>query len=145
MIRACLVLRSERLRLAKAPASAEDRTLHTALQGIAIVRRMRQHREHLPRCCEVSSLRIGSVALAAVPGELYNALGSQLCASSPHPLIIICYANGYVGYLPSADAYAQPDYEVLASPFAPGTAERLTDCVRSQLLSLFPERRESPL
>ena len=48
-------------------------------------------------------------------------------------VLLLGYTNGYVGYIPSRAAYADMDYEVLMSPFAPGSGERLANALRMLL------------
>jgi hypothetical protein len=38
--------------------------------------------------------------------------------------VLVGYTNGYLGYLPTHDAYRRPTYEVLRTPVARGGAER---------------------
>ena len=62
---------------------------------------------------EVQVLRVGSVAIAAFPGELFSALGLALKARSPaaRTLVAEC-ANGCYGYLAPRDQWAKGGYEV---------------------------------
>ncbi len=102
---------------------AEERTLETALQGVAIER---SRATSVPQVAELAVARLGALALVAVPGELYLEHGREL-RRRLHPAIILGYANGYLGYLPPARLYPEPDYEVLASPVGPGAAEQLVE------------------
>ena len=74
---------------------------------------------------EVGAARLGGVALAALPGEPFLGVRDLIRASRPEPVLVLGYVNGYPGYLPTADAYARAEYEVLAAQAAPGSAERL--------------------
>lgn len=66
-----------------------------------------------------SLLRIGPVTLVCLPLELFSSTGELLWkAMRISPL---CYANGYLGYLPDASSRAG-DYEVISSPF-PASAD----------------------
>lgn len=71
---------------------------------------------------------LGDLALCAIPGEPFLASAQQLRLSSrgshATTLLLGC-TNGYRGYLPTADRFDAAGYEVLVSPFAQGTAERL--------------------
>lgn len=70
----------------KTLASLRDGTAPTAITG------------------EVQLLRLGpDIALAAIPGELFAEIGLRMKEglACKHPFIV-GYANGYVGYLPSA-------------------------------------------
>lgn len=57
---------------------------------------------------EVQALRLGDVAtLVALPGEAFVEIGLRLrqeLAPQYPGLCVICYANGYAGYLPSRRA-----------------------------------------
>jgi hypothetical protein len=116
---------------------AEARTLETALQGLQVAqkRAMMQGKgqQKEERSLEVAVAALGEVAFAAVPGELYNRIGSEVRQTAGRPLLFLGYTNGYVGYIPTCEAYSEMDYEVLMSPFAPGTAERLGDALRAML------------
>ncbi len=62
---------------------------------------------------EVQALRLGDVAVAAFPGELFCALGLRLRDRSPAPATIIAEcANGCLGYLAPEEAWEQGGYEV---------------------------------
>jgi hypothetical protein len=77
------------------------------------------------------------LALVAIPGELTAVPGWLIESSSPFPVTrIIGYANGYVGYLPDLPLYDAGTYEALASPYAPGCGERVTETAISLLDSL---------
>ncbi len=81
----------------------------------------------------VSVALLGELALAAVPGELYNRLGAAIKRASRRFVVLLGYTNGYAGYLPSREAYEELDYEVLMSPFAPGSGERLVEAIEKML------------
>ena len=68
--------------------------------------------EDLPLQC----VRIGSVVLVAVPGELF--IEHQLRLQEQFPerrVMIVGYANGFFGYIPTAEAMTAPTYETQAS------------------------------
>jgi len=60
------------------------------------------------------------VRLIAVPGELFASLGARTVECVSEPVLVLGYANGYVGYLVDDAAEAAGTYEALASPFASG-------------------------
>jgi len=87
-------------------------------------------REGMERA-EVQVLRIGEVALVAVPGELFVQPGLRIKeASHPaHALIVEC-ANGRIGYLPHREAFLRGGYETTFGPpsvLAPGAAEMIVE------------------
>ena len=73
----------------------------------------------------ISVARVGELDLVALPGEPYNRLGVEIRGSGGRPVLLLGYTNGYIGYIPTRQAYASLDYEVLMSPLAPGAGERL--------------------
>jgi uncharacterized phosphosugar-binding protein len=127
---------------AEARAAGDEglvRTLHTALQGTARVREIMDQAKGLQLTAEIAALRLGPLSLVAVPGELYNELGTKLRRTTGGPVMVIGYCNGHVGYLPTAASYERPDYEVFSSLIAPGNAERLVDRLEEALHLLFAE------
>jgi neutral ceramidase len=114
---------------------AQARTLETALQGIQAVQMQTPVREEGAQDMTVSVALLGELALAAVPGELYNRLGEAIKQASERFVMLLGYTNDYVGYLPSREAYEELDYEVLMSPFAPGSGERLVKEIQVLFLS----------
>lgn len=110
---------------------AQLRTLETALQGIQATQKLVWKEQ--PRNLTVSVAQMGKLALVAVPGELYNRLGAVIKQTAKHFVLLLGYTNGYVGYIPSREAYAELDYEVLISPFAPGSGEKLAQTVKQLL------------
>ncbi|MRW91457.1 hypothetical protein GJ699_15805 [Duganella sp. FT80W] len=78
--------------------------------------------DHVP--VRLSLLLIDRVALAGVSGEVLNAIGSRLYATSPlSDTFLVSIANDRIGYLPPDAAYDQPLFEVNGSPVARGCAE----------------------
>ncbi len=134
---AALADMARQLQAARPTSPSEARTIETAWQGVEGARRLAEKLHSLPRVAELDVLRVGPVALVTVPGELYNALGARLRSAGGQPVMLLGYANGHVGYLPSADAYTRMEYEVLVSPMEPGTAERLVAILESELERLF--------
>lgn len=61
----------------------------------------------------VQVIRIDSLALVGVPGELFSVLGKQIKEALPGCLaFIVGYANGDAGYIPDRAAYDVGGYEV---------------------------------
>jgi neutral ceramidase len=61
---------------------------------------------------EIAALRIGPLALIAMPGELFVEIGMNIKADSPFPLTaIVELANGSLAYLPTTEAYRKGGYE----------------------------------
>ncbi len=86
----------------------------------------------------LEAVSLGGLDLVAVPGELFLCLGERIRAAAGQPdrTVVLGYANGYVGYLPNREAYARPDYEVLASPVAPGSGEQVAEAAAALTASL---------
>jgi neutral ceramidase len=73
---------------------------------------------------EVQVLRIGDAWLVALPGEVFTEIGWQVrdavaaaTGASPDLICVAAYANGSVGYVPSARAAAEGGYETIAYRF----------------------------
>jgi len=61
---------------------------------------------------EIGALRIGSLGLAFMPGEIFVELGREVEAVSPfRPTRTIGLTNGGMGYIPTREGYAQGGYE----------------------------------
>ena len=62
---------------------------------------------------DIQALRIGDLALVAIPSEFFSADGRALRAQTPSPeLIVAGWSNGLVGYTPTRRATATGGYEV---------------------------------
>jgi hypothetical protein len=82
-------------------------------------------REPVP--VEVQVLRIGEMALVAMPGEPFSRIGAAVKKASPFPITMFCgYSTGKGGdYMPVTDEYAHGGYEVERTPYGKGAAEEL--------------------
>ena len=82
------------------------------------------------RMTEVQVMRIGDLALVALPGEMFVKFGLTIKAESPFErTAVVSLANDYVGYVPTLEAFEQGAYETWAARSAwpqPGTGERMT-------------------
>ena len=62
---------------------------------------------------DIQALRIGDLALVAIPSEFFSADGRTLRAKTPSPeLVVAGWSNGLVGYTPTRRAMATGGYEV---------------------------------
>lgn len=83
----------------------------------------------------IQAMRLGPVALIATPLEPFGEIGEAIKKSSPAPYTAFSgYSNGYLGYMPTADAFPKGGYEVRTSPYGPDAGNRLVEAC-SQLLN----------
>lgn len=104
------------------------RNSQTYRQGLLIAAEIaenaaRRHDTAYP--LRLETIHVDGVDLLAVPAEMFLSLAEDIRRNAPAPnhFVLIGYANGYLGYLPDRSAYADPAYEVLASPVAAGSGE----------------------
>lgn len=76
---------------------------------------------------ELQILRIApTCVIAALPGEFFVQTGQALREAIGLPHVLVAgYANGYVGYVPPAEQFAEAGYEVGFARFLPETADRI--------------------
>jgi hypothetical protein len=61
--------------------------------------------------CEIQAVRLGSIALLALPLEVFSETTLAIKDRSPAGLtMLVSNSNGGVGYLPTRDAYERQDY-----------------------------------
>ena len=77
---------------------------------------------------DLHGIRIGPFAVVGFPGEPFASIGVAVRDGSPFPVTLMTgYANGWSGYVPTADAFAVGGYEVeWGSAFDVGAADALT-------------------
>jgi len=127
-------LTARRAELLRTGQTAEARTVETMLQGLAGTGRAHAAAEpHL--LAPISVARLGQLDLVALPGEPYHQLGVEIRRDRRGPVLLLGYTNGYIGYIPTREAYASLDYEILVSPLAAGAGERLRDAATQLLAS----------
>ncbi len=88
---------------------------------------------------DVQILRIGEMAIVAMPGEPFSGIGAAIKKASPFPITMFCgYSTGKGGdYMPVADEYQHGGYEVERTPYGTGAAEKLI----KDTSALFPALR----
>ncbi len=88
-------------------------------------------REQKAEAAEVQVIRLGDVALAAQPSESFVEHGLRIKeATWPIRTLVVCYANGMVGYLPHEAAFRRGGYECTFGPpsrMAPEAGRVLAD------------------
>jgi neutral ceramidase len=116
-------LRRHTVQLLESPEldAGERRRLESLLEGLA--RRSRQPPTDNTVEARMQVLRLGDLTLAAVPGEAVSALGRLSPGPEGVTVLLVGYANGYVGYLTTPTD--GPTYETLASRVDLGTGVRL--------------------
>jgi hypothetical protein len=86
----------------------------------------------------VSALGFGPFTHVGVQGELFVALGQQIRAQlDPDTTCVAALCDGTVGYIPTAESFADGGYEPNASVLRPGEGERLVD----EVVAMVRERR----
>jgi neutral/alkaline ceramidase-like enzyme len=88
---------------------------------------------------ELQAIRINDAAFVAVPAEVFVEIGLRLKKTAPHRTFIVGLANGYIGYLPNAAAYAAGGYEVVSSKCQPNAEEILIEKVINLEERLFDD------
>jgi hypothetical protein len=85
----------------------------------------------------VEIVRMGEVALIGVRPELSCLTAVNLKQHSPfHHTLLLTMINGASKYMPESEAYERITYEAMNSPFAQGSAERLSEKVLAILRRL---------
>ena len=89
---------------------------------------------------EVQVVRLGEIAVAALPVELFTAFGRRLKARSLFAdTFVATLANGWHGYAPTAEAFTRGGYEpflAYQSRLVPEAGERMTDAALGLLARL---------
>jgi hypothetical protein len=76
---------------------------------------------------DMQAIRIGQFIFLAIPGEAFSEYARKIESMSPSDvtIIIVNYANGYIGYIPTAQSYEVMGYEPSSSPLRPEAEEIL--------------------
>jgi hypothetical protein len=92
-----------------------------------LLARWKQPPDPAPAQVEIQLLRIGSVAIMAMPGEPFAEIGAALKKASPFEYTMFCgYSTGKGGgYMPVGEEYGLGGYEVEQTPYGTGAAEKL--------------------
>jgi hypothetical protein len=86
---------------------------------------------------ELQGFRVGEAAFVAIPGEVFVEIGLALKRQSPHMTFVFGIANGYIGYVPTSEAFEVGGYEVVSSKCQPEAAAVLIDEVANLTEQLF--------
>jgi hypothetical protein len=77
---------------------------------------------------ELQAMRVGRLALVAMPGEPFGAVGHAVRRRSPFPVTMVSgYSNGQFGYIPMRADYAVGGYGVWNSPLGAGAGEQVIE------------------
>ena len=91
----------------------------------------------------MSGMKIGPIALVAIPGQPFTDAGVAIKDTPGFDLILPCtQTNGSEGYFPSGSAYAEGGYETRTSPYKAGVAERIVEEAKALLERLLEEMKK---
>lgn len=92
-----------------------------------LLKKWKQPFDPTPIAVEVQILRIGQMAIVAMPGEPFAEIGAAVKKASPFPVTMFCgYSTGRGGdYMPVESEYTHGGYEVERTPYGVGAAEKL--------------------
>ncbi len=86
---------------------------------------------------EVQALRLGSMALVSLPGEVFVEIGHAIKRRSPFPLTVpVSMGNDSGDYIPIPEAYDQGGYEPEWSPVSREAAGVLTEAALAALKAI---------
>ena len=88
---------------------------------------------------EMQGFRVGDALFAAVPGELFVEIALRVKREIAHPVFIMGITNGYIGYLPTRDAYSSDGYEVVSAKVADASEDLIVRAIRALDAALFPK------
>lgn len=102
----------------------------------------REHLEHLYMPAEVTAFGLQgegvSVGLVSEPAELFCTYGMQARAQSPFATtLVLGLANGFIGYVPTPNVYAEGGYECEATQVAPEAGEQLCQTMIDALHAVY--------
>ena len=72
-------------------------------------------------------MRLGETLLLGISGEVFAETSLRLRELLPCPAFVIGMANGYDGYLPTAQAFAEGGYEVAVASCAVDSESRVLE------------------
>lgn len=90
---------------------------------------------------EIQVISLGEkVAFVSQPGEIFVQLGLMIKDGSPFEITSVHeLANGFVGYVPTAQAYPQGNYEVISARVDAGSGEMMVASALKQLMAHYEE------
>lgn len=122
----------------KGEPPGELRKLVTKIEGAEIQLLLSASFSHQKTVsAEIQALVVGDFRLYAIPGEPFsNTVIAIKEHFKPDPVMVISYANGYVGYLPEPSAGKSSTYEDFVSPYTHQAAQIIKETIFSQLGNL---------
>jgi hypothetical protein len=118
-------------KLAALPAGADPLQKHLAearLRRVSdLLTQWQKPSDGKPVQVRIQALRIGQVAIVAMPGEPFAEIGAAVKKASPFPITMFCgYSSGEGGeYMPIASEYPHAGYEVDRTPYGRGAADKV--------------------
>jgi hypothetical protein len=98
------------------------------------------------RLTEIQGIRVGDAVFVSLPGEAFVDIGLAIKAKSPFPYTFaVGYANDYIGYVPTKEAFLEGGYEVSSSKFPPEIGEELVEAAVSCVKKLYDRNPEEVL
>lgn len=99
-------------------------------------------RKDEPLLVEVQAIAFSEeLAIVSMPGEIFVEMGLDLKKASPFQHTFIAeLANGSIGYVPTRQAYAQGNYEVVSARAVAGSGEKLVEVALRLLKELHKTR-----
>ena len=86
---------------------------------------------------ELNAIRLGELAWATVPGEMFDTCGAYVKDNSPvENTIMMPYCNGAYGYFPTIPAIDYGCYEAATRKYARGSAEEMAENLVEMLREL---------
>lgn len=87
---------------------------------------------------DIQAMCIGDVAFTVAPYEMFDTTGMNIKNNSPFKMtVLIGYAGGGYGYIPTEEAFANGGYETHNCSYVPGTAEELEELYLGMLDQLY--------
>ncbi len=81
---------------------------------------------------DLQVLELGNLVIFGVPGEMFGELGVSLKkAVAPRPAWVVNYANDYIGYLPTRNAFRAGGYEAMMMGLSESTGEDIVNTLKS--------------
>lgn len=117
-------------------AIGDIRTAEVNVQGARGTLRLIEHGRPTATQVHVKAVRVGSVIWVAIPGELFSGVGKRIVELDRSvEICVVGYAEGYVGYIPTREAYAGGGYEIGVTGIGPGADDAIVDAA-SRVISI---------